>query len=205
MRTFMYIAIALSCFIPFCVFLMDCLAVNTRKHDVHEEFKNWSITNGTGIPPDELYSSAKVFTIVDGIIFLASIVALMITGIYYCGSSCWSSAPPTNYCDTMLPWYFLTFPATNFAAHFNQISLGFIHTHQHAVCAALLYAALIAYISLLICMISYHAFSKCSYQCKCLCTVFVSLLILAVHLFSAIIFFFNQPDVFQCTITQFTH
>ena len=175
MRTFMYIAIALSCFIPFCVFLMDCLAVNTRKHDVHEEFKNWSITNGTGIPPDELYSSAKVFTIVDGIIFLVSIVALMITGIYYCGSSCWSSAPPTNYCDTMLPWYFLTFPATNFAAHFNQISLGFIHTHQHAVVVLIIITVLLSLLvsfaiwfvtAILICRTC-----KSNYRCECLCVV----------------------------------
>ena len=205
MKTFKYTVIALSFYIPLCVVLMDILALCTTHHDVHEEFKNWFITNGTGIPPDELYSAANDLLIVDGAILLVSIVTLIITGTYYCCSSCCCSAPPT-YCDTMSTWCLLVFPIANFATHFNQISLGFIHTHQHAVCAALLYAALIAYVSLLIFMISYHAFSKCSYQCECLCTVSVSLLVLAVHLFSAIIFFFNQPDVFQFKhlITRFT-
>lgn len=130
--TSMYIA---SFSIPLCVFIMDCLALNTRKYDVHEEFKNWSITNGTGIPPDELYSSAKAFLMVDIVIFLVSLVTLMIIGVCCC---CWRSASPT-YCNTMILWYLLTFPAANFATHFNQIALGFIHTYEHAVTVALLY------------------------------------------------------------------
>lgn len=188
----MHIAISLSCFIPFCVFLLDGLALNTRKYDVHEEFKNWSITNGTGIPPDELYSSVKEIMVVDGVILLVSIVAVTIAGIYYCCSCCCCRSAPPTYCNTMLPCCFLAlFPAANVATHFNQISLGFIHSHEHAVCVGLFcIASMLAYISLII-TISPHGYS---HQCECLCTVSISLLLLLALLLCAILMFFNRPD-----------
>lgn len=195
LRTNMRVIIAMSLVFSLYVVNMDITALAFRNR-THEEYKKWFKSNGTGESIDELYHLASAVTAVDIAtlsISSAILIVMMVCNCCCCYKNCQerregsdgngegARGVDANCCDTVVPWYFITFPAVHLAAHSDQIIIGFIHTSYHATAVAVLYGIILVTCVALLKFISHLIFAckqDTDHQCEFLLLVPVFLVVL---------------------------